>query len=333
MNAFQKGIPSVFVISSPFQALCLVSAIRNLEISDYKVVVISSDRDVQIQSVLNHYNLHYIIRYSGWHRWRMRLYRMTSFIHRKSRYMRLFLGDFRSIDLLYFGLQYVADKSPIVYLDDGNASIALFKGIAYAKPFGPIDERLIKGISKSRGLVFQKYHYSIYSMQNVVGFIVEHNSLSILRKSEDIAMSETIVFVGTNTERYCETMNIPENQFLLSLKQLLIDIRKNNPNRKIVYIPHGADHSENINRICMDLQIDFCRINVPIELYFLDKNSPSCIYGFGSSAIYNLKQMFPEACSCNVLVVPPNALESYYRKKSIADYYLECGIEQITIEI
>ena len=333
MNAFQKGVPSVFVISSPFQAICLVSAILNLEIKDYQVIVISSDRNTQVFSVLNRFKIPYVVRYSGWHRWRIRLFIVTSIIHRHNKYNRLFLGDFRSIDLIYFGLNYISDGADIVYLDDGNATIALFQGVAYSKPYSKIDEKCQSTISRRRRFVFLKYYYSIYANLSNANYIIEYNSLSILCVHKDDPLIDNVVFIGANTKRYCETMNIPEESFNNALDTMLQRIRKTYPKTKITYVPHGADKSGAVMDICSKYEVDYHRIIVPIELYYMDKECPIAIYGFGSSAIYNLKQMFPETVAFSILLEPSNKLNSFERKKIIAQYYSECGIEQLTIKV
>lgn len=38
-SAYSKHIPSVFAVSSPFQILCAAAAIKQLEITEYKMAV------------------------------------------------------------------------------------------------------------------------------------------------------------------------------------------------------------------------------------------------------------------------------------------------------
>ena len=39
-NPFEKGIPSLFIVGSPFQALCAIEAIHSFEINEYKVEMV-----------------------------------------------------------------------------------------------------------------------------------------------------------------------------------------------------------------------------------------------------------------------------------------------------
>ena len=328
-NAFDSSTPSVFVIGSPLQALCLVSAILNLGIDDYQVVVINSVRLEQVKSVLDRFGIDYSLRFVGWHRWRMRLYRISSFFHRYNRFKRLFIGDFRNETLLYFGLQYISDGSDIVYLDDGNATIPLFDGKRTTPPLGRIDIKYATLMTRLRNISFMKYFYSIYTNLPNEKFVIKFNSLEILNRNTDGEDNRIVYIIGTNTIRYCEIMNVTERRIINILETVIQEIRSKYLQTEIRYIPHGKDTSVEVKRLCECYCVDYKKLDVPVELYFVDQHYPIAIYGFMSSALYNLKQMFPTSDVYNIFVPPPGEGDIAARKKSIAEYYNKCGIVQL----
>ena len=329
---FDSETPSVFVICSPFQALCLVGAVLNLRITDYRVIVIFSERYKQVVSVLERFDISHECRYVGWCRWRMRFYRVTSLIHRQNKYKRLFIGDYRNETLLYFGLQYVSDGSDIVYLDDGNASIPLFDGSRTTSPLGK-SSGYAKWLSMKRNTSFMKYFYTIYADIPNNNYIICKNSLSVLHSKRSEATHNKVFIIGTNTNSFCKCYAILENDYIRVLNDLIGDIRVKYPNSEIVYIPHGKDSSEAVKEACDEWKIQYNKLDRPVELFFVDKEFAQVVFGFGSSALYNLKQMFPEADVYNVFIIPKAKGDVMARKVSISNYYEKCGILQIKMNL
>ena len=48
---------SLLIIGSPFQLLCAISAIREYKVSDYKIVLLRTDRLDQMENIATLYNL------------------------------------------------------------------------------------------------------------------------------------------------------------------------------------------------------------------------------------------------------------------------------------
>ncbi len=332
-NAFDSMTPSVFVVGSPFQALCLVGAIRNLKLTEYKVVVIYYDRYYQVKNVLGRFGVNYELRYVGKYRWRMRWYRITSLIHRNNKYKRLFLGDFRSETLLYFGLQYISDGADIVYLDDGNATLPLFDGKRTTPPLGCLDTKYASVMTKYRKISFMKYFYSIYTGLPNEKFIIRHNSLDILNGNTSEIDNRRVYIIGTNTGLYCKSMNFPELTIVKVLETIIHSIRNKYLQTEIIYIPHGKDTSLEVKNLCDRYCVEYKKLDVPVELYFVDEIKPIAIYGFMSSALFNLKQMFPASEVYNLYLPPSGEGDTIARKKSISEYYKKCGIIQLDFAV
>lgn len=329
---FASLTPSVFVIGSPLQALCLVGAVRNLQLNDYRVIVIDSVRYKQVENVLNRFDIQFECRYAGRHRWRMRWYRLTSLIHRHNKYKRLFLGDYRSVTLLYFGLQYISDGADIVYLDDGSATIPLFNGSRTTLPLGG-DTHYAEWLTNRRNICFMKYFYSIYIGFTSTKYIIKNNSLSILNRNSTVTGQSKFYFIGTSTEQYCKTYNIPEESLVHALHNIFVMIKDNHPQAQIVYIPHGRDNSTAIKSTCYNMNVEYKKLDIPVELFFLDVEKAHGIYGFGSSALYNLKQMYPNVEVFNVFLPPQAEGDATDIMVSISDYYERCGIKKLIMEL
>jgi hypothetical protein len=331
-NPYYAKIPSIFVICSPFQTLCTVSTIMNLKIDDYKIIVIYSARYNQIRTVLNEFNLSYEIRRVGRYSWKMRCNRILSLFHRNNKYKRLFVGDYRNKTLLSYGLNLVSDDSYVVYLDDGNASISLFRdSIDINQIYNK--SKFQKAISRRRNIIMMKYFYSIYTGINNTRYNIVFNDLSVLG-NQKVSGKERVVFIGTNSDMYCSFLSINISDYYNILRNQIEKIRNNYPQTSILYIPHGKDTSEIVKKICEDNEIEYERQNVPVEMMFRTKFIvPIAIYGFTSSALFNLKKMFPECKVNNILIIPQIQSKNFNVYVSISDYYSQNGIQQINITL
>ena len=61
-TAFQIGTSSVFIVGSPFQALCAIEAIRHFAIDNYEVLLTilkRSPRDDQVRMILDKASVNY----------------------------------------------------------------------------------------------------------------------------------------------------------------------------------------------------------------------------------------------------------------------------------
>ena len=68
-----------------------------------------------------------------------------------------------------------------------------------------------------------------------------------------------------------------------------------------------------------------------IEMELLThKYNPLAILGFTSSALYNLKKIFPETRVVNVLYERDDSNMAYQEYKMLSDYYLNNGVELVT---
>lgn len=325
-NPFELHTPSVFVINSPFQALCTVAAIRQLQILQYKVIVTISTKNPrygQLKSVLENFKIPFnqdVYKAKDFFK------KIGAFIPHISCYKRLFIGDFRYIDKLYIGARYVSNSSHVVHIDDGSVSIAFFKGVSSfkAKKNELVAYNLFRILRK---LKVHKNFLTIYTDIPNHNYNIEPLSLTTVSPLQ-LKQKRGIYIVGTNSNEYCKGLNIKRQTFLQKLEELIIYLQEDSSGNDIIYIPHGRDDSFDIQMLCKQHQIHYCKPHSPIELFLCTQEfSPLSIWGFTSSALYNLKKIYPSSKVVNIVYCSPlggAALDTYL---SISEYYEQNGIE------
>ena len=339
MNPFELHTPSVFVVCSPFQALCAIATIRQLKIEDYKLIacfIKGDSRNEQLKKIFADWCVDYVPRQL----WRFPFNVVPSMIfilhaikHRHGKYNRLFLGDFRDHKLFYIGCRYVSDAASVVYLDDGNVTISLLQGLIPDPAFGK-DEMVIKTTSKFRKMDLFKHYLTIYNDIPNLKYNISRLDLSgiILNNQGGDMARHGVYIVGTNIDPYCSVLNYSHEMFMKKLEKLIVGICDEYPSEAIVYIPHGRDESNYARNLCLKYDCVFHKADVMVELELLNQpNTPMAIYGYTSSALYNLKKIFPHTRVINVLMDGDENNIFYRRYLMTSDYYMKNGIELIKL--
>ncbi len=333
-NPFELHKPSVFIVGSPFQALCAIAAIRQLEIDDYKMIAVFPSRQIrnqQLQQVLNDNK----IKYQGIHLNEVVniIYKCLSLLKLPFRkYNRLFLPDIRDLKLLAIGCCYVKGRSDVVYTDDGSASICILQGATSRIPTAdtsPYLRRLIKG----RGFVFNKNLLTIYEGIENLNYNIEILNFRNLLPSKMSLTQHGVYIVGTFIDSYISAVGMERDFFISCHDNLCRVIKHKYAGEKIVYIPHGRDKSLYAQKICNELGVEFRRPEVSVELELLKQSSePIAIYGFTSSALFNLKKIFPMAEVVDAMFDFKEPLSPLKEDRlGISAYYRKCGIKKYTL--
>ena len=113
---FQQSTPSIFVVTSPFQALCAFNAIKAFEITDYRfyLALIEDIRNEQLFTLFQQQGIAYeVVNIENL----TRSDRLQFLLPHFSRYKRLFIGDARNISQYFIGLSKVSNGGCMVYLD------------------------------------------------------------------------------------------------------------------------------------------------------------------------------------------------------------------------
>lgn len=346
---FAKHTSTAFIVASPFQVLCVVEAIAEFGIDDYLVVAILEEGDVrnsQLLQMLNDFTLKYVT---------MTLYDTEAMLEDflldknyfstppKRLYDRVMMGDYFSIEQRELCYLYANSHATVLYMDDGATTIELLKGnTVQGKPLSWYEKRkwmkriykptlaLRENIHekwKTKGILPSNSLFSIYHDISTRKFSVYPNTLTHINKeSSNIQERNGVYIVGTNIPMYCKVMGIAVPQYEGILWQKLSEIRETFPNEEIIYIPHGRDENRVVMRFCEMLRIKYNKLNEAVEYHFICMNIyPSQVYGFGSTALFTLKKIYPKTKVTNWLLVNTEAYW-YGDYKSVALYYDSHGI-------
>lgn len=330
VNPFAKHIPSVFVVDTPFQSLCAIAAIRQLELEDYLLLVYlpkDGARNEQMRLVFKEYGIRCKF-VNSFGRITLKVAIWLSKRKRRSKYSRLFIGDLRDLNLYFVGLRYVDDGAEVIYLDDGNITISLLNDIM-TEPLSEWSVSYLKKIELKRNIQFNRNFLTVYGdIENPKYHIMNLNLNLIVSKKCNASVQAGIYIIGTNIERYCGPLGIPYKTYINKLEELVIGLRTKYPDEKITFIPHGMDKSEYAKEICIRQHIDFEPSKMTVELKLLScETQPKVVYGFTSSALYNIKKIYPQTRVVNVLY-ECNSNNPFYQEYSIySEYYLKNGIE------
>lgn len=330
MNSFfEKKKSSVFVICSPFQALCAMEAIKEFEITDYHFIVgvRNEQRDKQIESLLQQWN----ISYEKIYLFDKKRILLNAIFSKKRKFDRAFIGDFRDSVLNFIALGFLSNKGCVVYLDDGNITISYLQGIAKVQK-AIITTCIYKIIIKLRFIVDRKIFFTLYSDIALKGFCCKQNNFSSIKSLlNNKKNKDDIYIIGTNISAYCEKLLIPLENFKNSLKALIIFLQNKYKSKRIIYIPHGRDIQFFPQEICEECGIEYLRLNEIVELYMLKLSyQPIAIYSWTSTALLNLKKIFPDTHCYNFLSdeICINGNKDYI---TISNYYEKNGIISIKI--
>ena len=336
MNPFDPNLPSVFSIDTPFQALCAIAAIRQLNIIDYKMIVFfpqNEVRNIQLRAILDKYGVKYKS-VKPFNRFTFRYAKWSALKSHHSRYCRLFIGDLRDITLYYNSLRFVADGANVVYLDDGNITISYLKDIIN-EPMNDNDRSFLNELEIKRGISTNKNVLTIYDHIENPKFNIGILDLSmIMSQHESEKRSKGVYVVGTNIDRYCDPLEISKDKFVNKLEGLIVSLKRVYPGEKIVFVPHGRDNSEYARQICDKYNAYFEPSEMTIELKLINQQTlPKAVYGFTSSALFNIKKIFPQTKVVNVLYEDNTNNPFFKEYMTCSEYYLENGIELIREKI
>ncbi len=301
-HPFKEGIPSVFIIVSPFQALCAIEAIHEFKLKEYLFVLclIEDIRNEQLFNLMNKYKLPYVIEWIQGNSVKKELLKIIK--HVKSKYHRAFIGDYDSFWLKIFALKYLSYNSDIVYIDDGTRIIPYLKGTFQIRKYTKTNIALSL-LSKLKYVRDKGCFFTLFSDLALPKFICRNNSLKYLSQlGNQSNNSNGIYIIGTNTDIYCQKLNLEKEKYKTNLEELFSYVEKKYSNEKITYIQHGRDQNSFIKEFCKKHKFEYIRPEITVELMIMDlQTSPSAVFAYTSTALFNIKKIFPNTLVYNIL--------------------------------
>ncbi len=333
-HPFDPHIPSVFFIDSPLQAICAVAALRQLLIDDYKMVVMLTDNRQRNRTVTRFLNMRHIAYETvSYNHFTYKWYQLLCLVKRPhNHYRRLFIGFFGAPFHHFAGCSRVADGAHVVYLDDGVATVTLLKhqhitDITYFQ-----EKPVIRLMARRRG--FDLYHnlLTMYSDIDNPSYQIAPLCLDLASNDRPSGQPQAqgVYLIGTVSQSYCNQLKISEEEFARKSGELMARLKAEYPDEEMVFVPHRSDEGDYARRLCEEHRVEFRPVDMTVEIELQQQACPPrAVVGFTSSALYNLKKMFPQCRVINVLFAPGEHNKPYRDFLSISEYYEQNGIELI----
>lgn len=312
---------ALFLISSPLQLLFSQNAVKTFGIDEATYIFFkdSSNRYKQMENIAIKYGLKYKYE-KGTVSFKEQLFK--SFRRHTADYNYLFIGNFfQSLEFIYLPL--LKKNGKVIYLDDGTNSIAILNN--------NYDNRRVRIKRKIISLLYWYRNYSMNNFFTIYGDIVsnEFNIVkNVIEHNTSQFKKDGIFIVGTNIEEYCKAIGINVEDFINKTEQFITELKEKSSER-IIYIPHGRDTSNIAKNICEKMGIIYQPLNLNIEAsLLLNDSSPAIIYGFGSTALYTLKHIYPHTPIFNVFYDGGSG-SAYNEYVAINEYFFKSGIDLI----
>ena len=336
MNPFAKGVPSVFVVSTPFQALCAIAAINQLEIDDFLFLAhlpYGSTRNQSVVSFLESRSIEFkSFTLKG--PLAFEINKLFATVPRNTRYKRVFVGNhFDAVGFLYAS-RFVSNGSPVVYLDDGDLSISLFQD--------RLIDRMNHKTKKLLGIIARLRHFTLFQFfLTIYGGIINSKyiieKLDLCHSFKNTATNKCVsgvYILGTVLADLCQCCECEEEYMKGKLEHIVSHIKAENPTETVYFIPHGRDTGDYSRLLCDKYGCVYYDNTSMVEVMLMNEEStPHIVYGFTSSALYSLKYLFPNALVKNILLVPKTINDYYVELEGISKYYLDQGITLIKVNL
>ncbi len=325
---------ALFIVSSPFQALCAIEAVYQYKI-DFPIFIVLQG---QLQKV-NSNTIKIIDRFGFANKYEL-CYKSFKSLLINSRFdikkinikkhdiKMIFLGNYFSPSQRIFSVFCSSNPKETIYryMDDGNSTIeALLWGLNVIR-FQNIKifiKLFITEVLTFLNKVNIKEFFSIFSLNNKK-YKVEVNTLNHLKELKNLSSKKNIYILGTNTNH---SMNlITRNSYYNYLSLIINNIKDNFPNEKVIYCPHRGVSKKSVSETADQFNLSIYIPEYTIELDFVLKNiNPVAIYSFGSTASYSLKILYPDTYS--YVIIPKTNNKTINRSyEEIAKVYQEQNI-------
>lgn len=354
-KAFQKGLSSLFVITSPLNLLCAVNAIHEFEIVEFRFILLlhrdTNERNNQVFEMMSWFGYPYELYYRD--QFSLNDYFSCTNIFSEAQehlYDRIFMGNYHDVEMLALTTLFASPNSCLLFIDDGNATISALKNhiYDYSKPQGGM--KLMKWYKNSylprqkhrRTIIENSYKkgyncdfgfYTIYSDIKSRKYVTYPNTLQYVLSKGNSKNNPCIIIIGGAYASIANQLRISEYELINVMQTLFKTVRCENPDLHVLFIPHGRDNNEDIRTLCKSLDIEYRRINTALEFFMVSANiSPIAIYGTMSTALLTLKKLFPNSHVVN-WVLNKKSSPFYQNYKDTSNYFLKHGIEKSVFNI
>ena len=329
----EKEKSAIYIIGSPFQALCAIEAKHyfNCFKNDFFITYLSDEikKKSTIINIFNNFGINIyqeiiLPKYFNYLK-----YVITNFF-KNTKYDYIFIGDYYNTAYYLLALTFKKRGSKIIFLDDGNSTMEAFSfRFKYAKSRGTayylrhlITKTFCFPLFKNSNTFF-----TIFSSTETNYFNIIPNNFELIRANalnKDLS-DESIVIIGTNLVE----MGLYSKEDYI---KLLVNVLKKYPQaHSIYYFPHRGESEIKLNDIEKISNMIIKENNTCIELEIINNSiAPKLIIGFGSTALFSLKMLYLNSVvigySLNMSADYQNVIYAYIWKE-----YVKKGIKIIDL--
>lgn len=308
---------ALFIVNSPFQALCALEAIDHFSISS-PVFLVLSDGNSRKQTMPLIEDKGRVLLFDHTTQGIVSLIKRAKSLNIKTK--RVFVGDYFSLAQYVIAGICAKVGASIYYLDDGNSTLAIFPPVS-KKRYESKNARIgfiAFGLIASIKLIKESF-FTIYDVSAKNNLVIK-NEFKILRNKFD-NKAQAVFIIGTNPSA-CHF----NRDYRIVLKEKIQFLRNRFPGETIYYCPHRRDETV-YGDFFYDCGVLLFNTEVSVEVDFYKKNiTPVAVAGFGSTALLTLKVLYPNVMAISFKIETDN--DSTNKTYSyIGDYFKHIGIE------
>ena len=337
---------NLILVSSPLQALSAIESIKYFNLVNHEIIIFNNT-DKVYDSIVSIFNQFKIINFQ-----RVKYKNFGSLLKQylKNRFdnslklsKKIFIGDFEDISQLMFASNYMNSKTQIIFIDDGNKTI-----LGYTNNFKIT--KIIRHFTlgwRVKYFIFDVFvnHkqirknssvFSIFPLRTNKNINFTKNNMTFFKRS--IISSEFTKGIYIIGSPLAELSLIETTLYIKGIEYII----KKHKNAPVFYIPHRRELMGKFECLFENENFNWIENKTNIELYFINKQIyPKFVYGFGSSALFTIKELFKKTEIVNLSFDLLNNFALNHSKKSKAkikseyqileDYYTSFGIKKISL--
>jgi hypothetical protein len=280
---------TLFIIESPFQAICAFEAIDHFKLQTYDFIILYFEIGAikNLENLMTKRGMPYTKEYAPHIIYDI----MPRIFTRYKYYDKIFIGYYYCLTSFALASVYASFRSNIYYLDDGAQTLEIFSR-SFTKRFNSLRQKLIQTLFRMVYAIKFTRKFSFFTIYDVDSkkFNIIRNDLSLLR-SCITSEKDGIYIIGTNSSM----LEFKDHSYQELIIQLHKYLKHNHPFHHIYYCPHRRDiNNEPINALCRELSMKIFDTEVSVEYDFsMKKINPALIIGFTSNALFTLRMIFP----------------------------------------
>lgn len=315
---------AVFIVDSPFQGLCALSAIAHYNI-DKPIFVLYNQSISKTKTYSLIENSGEVIFVDFHNDGTLKLIKAIREVLNRS-FSTIFVGDYFSYCQYVMAIALSRINTRIIYLDDGNSTLEIGPPINRIRGNNRNEKLLFKFfLTLSKFFFIKEILFTIFKLGGSCPLRMEFNRFLLPCFSyQDIPKG--VFVIGTNSSQI-ELLKYSYDDYLFFLDKY---IKINYKDEDVFYCPHRRDLNNKAS-VVSTLGWHLFDTKISVEVDFAQKGVyPRAIIGFGSTALLTLKSIYKEIDVINVTMNYASSADnaSY---ETIGRYYERQGIVTINI--